>query len=97
MTQNARLLAYLEAHPHGITQLEAFNTLGICRLSERCRELIRMGHGIIGTPERTPGGARVIRYRLQLAIERPPQVENGASVFRRTEVKERITRLFDYP
>ena len=63
-TQNDRLIAYLQAHPHGITQLEAFNKLGICRLSERCRELIRMGHGIIGTPERTPGGARVVRYRL---------------------------------
>ena len=97
MTQNDRLIAYLEAHDGGITQLEAFNTLGICRLSERIRELTRMGHSIIGTPERTPGGARVIRYRLQLAVQRPPQVEHGAGVFRRTEVIQRVTRLFDYP
>lgn len=38
-TQNKRLLAYLKKHRKGITQLEAFTALGICRLSERVREL----------------------------------------------------------
>ncbi len=38
-TQNARLLQFLKTHKKGITTLEAFNKLGICRLSERCREL----------------------------------------------------------
>ena len=64
MSQCAKLLAYLESHDEGITQLEAFNTLGCCRLSERCRELERLGILIDHVPERTAGGARVIRYRL---------------------------------
>ena len=64
MTQNGKLLAFLESHPNGITQLEAFNTLGICRLSERCRELQRLGYVLSHTPEKTPSGARFVRYRL---------------------------------
>jgi len=63
MTQNARLLNYLESNG-GITQLESFSTLGICRLSERVRELERLGFVIEHTPEMTPGGARVMRYSL---------------------------------
>lgn len=65
MTQNARLLNFLERNPAGITQLEAFNTLGCCRVSERVRELERLGFLIEHEPERTTSGARVIRYRLQ--------------------------------
>ena len=38
-TQNQRLLAYLRKHRKGITTMEAFQNLGICRLSERIREL----------------------------------------------------------
>lgn len=62
-SQNARLLAFLESH-EGVTQLEAFNALGCCRLSERIREIERAGYLIEHEPEKTPGGARVIRYRL---------------------------------
>ena len=64
MTQNAKLLNYLERHATGITQLEAFNTLGCCRLSERVREIESLGYVIEHKAERTPSGARVIRYRL---------------------------------
>ena len=64
MTQNAKLLSYLERHSEGITQLEAFNALGCCRLSERIRELERLGYLIEHAPEKTAGGARVMRYRL---------------------------------
>ncbi len=64
MTQNARLLNWLETHPNGLTQLEAFNALGCCRLSERVRELERLGYLIEHSPEKTPSGARVVRYRL---------------------------------
>ena len=63
MTQNARLLNWLESHD-GVTQLEAFTMLGCCRLSERIRELERLGIPIDHEPEKTPSGARVIRYRL---------------------------------
>lgn len=63
MSQKAKLLRYLETHD-GVTQLESFNTLGICRLSERVRELERLGYFIGHTPEHTENGARVIRYKL---------------------------------
>ena len=71
MTQNARLLNFLETHPEGITQLEAFNTLGICRLSERCRELESLDYVLEHRPEKTSGGARVVRYVL-ISLPRPP-------------------------
>ena len=68
MSQNSRLLLYLEAHPDGLTQLEAFNALGICRLSERCRELERLGYWVdhewvtVSTRDKP---AHVVRYTLQ--------------------------------
>lgn len=65
MSQNGRLLNYLEQHPEGITQLEAFNTLGMCRLSERCRELEALGIQIEHIPERTKGRPRIMRYKLK--------------------------------
>ena len=63
MSQNGKLLHFLETHPGGITQLESFNTLGICRLSERVRELEHLGYVIEHRVEKTPN-ARVIRYVL---------------------------------
>lgn len=69
MTQLPRLLAYLQTHA-GITQLEAFNTLGCCRLSERVRDLERLGYVIEHRPEKTQGGARVVRYLLISEPER---------------------------
>lgn len=63
MSQNAKLLRYLQTHS-GLTQLEAFNTLGCCRLSERVRELERLGYVLEHRAEKTGGGARVVRYIL---------------------------------
>lgn len=67
MTQLARLLNHLETRGP-ITQLEAFNALGICRLSERCRELSALGyvleHKLIEVPTREGKVAHVMRYRL---------------------------------
>jgi hypothetical protein len=72
-TQNQRLLAYLRKHRKGITTMEAFANLGICRLSERIRELEsltvddygRINHiPITRTRETTPTGATVTRYKL---------------------------------
>ena len=60
-TQNDRLLEYLKDYG-SLTQLEAFNGLGICRLSERIRELETQGHLIGHEWVKTSGGARVIRY-----------------------------------
>ena len=62
MTQNARLLNYLETHPNGITTLEAMQHLKVLRLSERIRELSKY-YEFSHTPEHTEN-ARVIRYRL---------------------------------
>jgi len=68
MTQNSLLLQFLEQHPQGITQLDAFNTLGICRLSERIRELERLGVNISHVPAEVPvrdgRTAHVVRYTL---------------------------------
>ena len=65
--QNARLLCYLQAGK-GVTQLEAFNSLGICRLSERIRELERLGwtikHESVSVPTRSGKNATVTRYSL---------------------------------
>lgn len=75
-TQNARLLQYLKKNKRGISQLEAFNKLGICRLSERIRELQGWGkqlyrsgesHCISHQSERVKtryGYATVTRYKL---------------------------------
>ena len=62
MTQNQTLICYCETHD-GITTLEAMR-LGICRLSERVRECEKAGVLFDHDPEKTSGGARVIRYRL---------------------------------
>ena len=63
MTQNAKLIRWLETHD-GITTFEATVQLGICRVSERIRECERLGWVFEHTPEKTPSGARVVRYRL---------------------------------
>lgn len=68
MTQLAELKKHLRRNRKGITQLEAFNTLGVCRLSERIRELEGMGWQIDRKPEMTTNRygntTRVVRYRM---------------------------------
>ena len=64
MSQNGKLRAWLESHGNGITTLEASDNLRICRLSERIREIERLGFLIDHEPQRTANGARVIRYKL---------------------------------
>lgn len=62
-SQNERLLAHF-VRGRSITTLKAFRDFGICRLSERVRELRARGHRI--TSERVKvGQARVARYRLE--------------------------------
>ena len=62
--QLARLLTYLQRHS-SITTLEASDNLRICRLSERIRELQRLGYQFDKKREGTGMGATVIRYRLK--------------------------------
>lgn len=67
MTQKAKLLTYLQRHG-SVTQMEAFSILGICRLSERVREIEQLGWTIAHTrtevPTRTGKPAHVVRYSI---------------------------------
>ena len=64
MTQKAKLLDWLNRHD-GITTLEASRNLNITQLSARIHELECDDILIARDPEKTLGGARVIRYRLE--------------------------------
>jgi hypothetical protein len=65
--QLGRLLNHLETKG-GVTQLDAFTELGICRLSERVREIERLGYVIahekVKVPTRDGRPATVVRYSL---------------------------------
>ena len=66
MSQNAKLLSYLSLHG-SITTHEAFDALGICRLSERVRELERLRWVFAHTRTQVPtrhGHAYVTRYSV---------------------------------
>lgn len=70
--QNARLLTYLEQWG-SITTMEAFNALGICRLSERIRELQALDYKFTKLRVQVPcrdGYAVVVRYTLIGSPER---------------------------
>ena len=68
MTQNEALVRYLKTHKTGITTFEAVTRLGICRLSERVRELKATGERIgklrVPHKRRDGGKANVMRYYL---------------------------------
>ena len=67
MNQPALLLTYLQTHT-SITQLEAFTALGCCRLSERIRDLEKLGwvirHERVSVPTRTGKRAWVVAYSI---------------------------------
>jgi len=69
MSQNAKLLCYLESRG-SISTLEAVQNLLILRVSERIRELERLGYVFRHEPETTQGGARIMRYTL-ISIPQP--------------------------
>lgn len=68
MTQNESLIKYLKTHKSGITTYEAVTRLGICRLSERVRELQSEGRRIgkyrCSVPRRDGSRANLVRYYL---------------------------------
>ena len=64
MSQNAQILNWLETHDSGLSTLEAFQLFQCCRVSERIRELERLGYLIEHEPEKTPRGKRIMRYKL---------------------------------
>lgn len=62
-TQNRTLAIWLAGGKH-ITTLIAMKELGICRLSERVRELQALGWGIHKQTIKIESGARVMSYFL---------------------------------
>lgn len=68
MTQNQALVSYLKRNKSGITTYEAVTKLGICRLSERVRELQsegkRIGKYRCSVPRRDGSKANLVRYYL---------------------------------
>jgi len=45
-SQNKRLLKYMETHKRGITAVDAYEKLGIARLSARIHDLRSVGYNI---------------------------------------------------
>ena len=62
-TQNEMILHHMKMHG-SITTMEAFQMYGVTRLSGRIWEL-RKNHNIIGTPETTSTGKKIVRYSLK--------------------------------
>lgn len=73
MTQNQRVIAYLEQFG-SITQLEALRDLGIMRLASRISDLKRLGYAIESTTEavnnRWEEKCYIKRYRLVKGVKR---------------------------
>ena len=69
MSQEQRVLKYLETHKTGITQLEAYLHLGIMRLAARICELKNKGYNIeremVEVTDRWGDKCRVARYYLK--------------------------------
>lgn len=63
MTQCEMILHHMKTHG-SITTMEAFTLYGVTRLSGRIWEL-RKNHNIIGTPDTTKSGKKIVRYSLQ--------------------------------
>jgi hypothetical protein len=79
-TQCQRLLSYLRKNRKGITTMEAFQYLGICRLSERIREL---EGETADFPEATYAVLQKAGYQGFLKITRTRELaSNGATVTR---------------
>lgn len=68
ITQNKKILRYLETHKRGITSFEAFAKFGITRLSGRIFELRESGYQIktslIQTKNEDGNNVRYARYTL---------------------------------
>lgn len=68
MSQNERILKYLQTHKKGITQLKALEKFGCLRLSGRIHDLREAGYrittNIIEVPNRYGETSRVAEYRL---------------------------------
>ena len=68
MSQNEKILKYLQTHKRGITQLKALEKFGCLRLSGRIHDLREQGYpimtNIVEVPNRYGEVSRVAEYRL---------------------------------
>ena len=68
MSQNAKILHFMETHKRGITPLQAMEKFGCMRLSGRIHELREMGYDIssdlVEVKNRYGETCRVSQYRL---------------------------------
>lgn len=63
MTQNKKILHYLETHKRGITSMDAFTKFGITRLASRVHDLRQMGYPVITSIVQTTNkDGNVVRY-----------------------------------
>lgn len=71
LTQNEKILNYLQTHKKGISPLEALEKFGCLRLSGRVFELKDMGYDIVTNIETTTNShgeiKRYARYSLRCA------------------------------
>ena len=69
MTQNKKIIHYLETHKRGITSFDAFKLFGITRLSGRIFEIRQMGYpvitSIVQTTNEDGNTVRYARYTLK--------------------------------
>lgn len=69
MTQEKRVMDYLEKHPSGITQFEAISELGILRLASRISDLradgIKISSERVKVKNRWNEDCYVSRYKLE--------------------------------
>lgn len=68
MTQNEKILRYMQTHKRGITPLQAMDRFGCMRLSGRIHDLREMGYDIssnlVEVKNRYGDTCRVSQYRL---------------------------------
>jgi hypothetical protein len=65
MTQTQEILALLRSRgDRGITPMDALEEVGTFRLAARIHDLRAEGYNITSTPQMTPTGKTVARYRL---------------------------------
>ena len=65
MTQAQEILALLRSRgDRGITPMDALEEVGTFRLAARIHDLRAEGYNITSTPQMTPTGKTVARYRL---------------------------------
>lgn len=77
MTQEQRVIKWLETHKTGLTQLQAYEYLGIMRLAARVCEIRQKGYDIVSemveVTDRWGEKTRVAKYYLKEEVSNEPK------------------------